>query len=176
MLHAAIKGLNRLARRHRVKLRQSYIRIAKTAAMMAGRYAHAKKFRRHQRQQLSSRRQRRKRGHAWASAGNLAAGSNGLPHRLAIDVFLRPWLSQQCCSVRPLVGNVDLPISLPRWWSTVRNALPCSLSHRRRRVTMLVLNPPLSENGSPRLMSKRVVWVGIALSRAARSRCPTLRQ
>ena len=50
LLHAAIKGLNRLASRHGVKLRQSYARIAKTAAMMAGRYAHAKQFRRHQRQ------------------------------------------------------------------------------------------------------------------------------
>jgi IS5 family transposase len=50
LLHAAIKGLNRLARRHRVRLRQSYSRTAKAAAMMAGRYAHAKQFRRHQRQ------------------------------------------------------------------------------------------------------------------------------
>jgi len=50
LLHAAIKGLNRLARKHGVKLRQSYLRVAKTAAMMAGRYAHAKQFRRHQRQ------------------------------------------------------------------------------------------------------------------------------
>lgn len=50
LLLAAIKGLNRLARKHGVKLRQSYLRIAKTAAMMAGRYAHAKQFKRHQRQ------------------------------------------------------------------------------------------------------------------------------
>ncbi|MCP1806800.1 IS5 family transposase [Bradyrhizobium japonicum] len=50
LLHAAIKGLNRLAIRHGVRLRQSYARIAKAAAMMAGRYAHAKQFRRHQRQ------------------------------------------------------------------------------------------------------------------------------
>ena len=50
LLHAAIKGLNRLARRHRVQLRQSYLRIAKRAAMMAGRYAHAKQFNRHRRQ------------------------------------------------------------------------------------------------------------------------------
>jgi IS5 family transposase len=48
--HAAIKGLNRLATRHGVKLRQSYLRIARTAAMMAGRYPHAKQFKRHQRQ------------------------------------------------------------------------------------------------------------------------------
>ncbi len=50
LLHAAVKGLNRLARKHGVRLRQSYSRVAKAAAMMAGRYAHAKQFRRHQRQ------------------------------------------------------------------------------------------------------------------------------
>ena len=50
LLHAAIKGLNRLARKHGVRLRQSYLRIAKRAAMMAGRYAHAKQFNRHHRQ------------------------------------------------------------------------------------------------------------------------------
>jgi transposase, IS5 family len=49
-LHAAIRGPNRLASRHGVRLRQSYLRIAKGAAMMAGRYAHAKQFKRHQRQ------------------------------------------------------------------------------------------------------------------------------
>jgi hypothetical protein len=38
LLHAAIKGLNRLAIRHGVRLRQSYSRVAKAAAMMAGRY------------------------------------------------------------------------------------------------------------------------------------------
>jgi hypothetical protein len=32
------------------RLRQSYLRIAKRAAMMAGRYAHAKQFKRHRRQ------------------------------------------------------------------------------------------------------------------------------
>jgi IS5 family transposase len=50
LLHAAIKGLNRLARKHGVRVRQSYLRIAKLAAMMAGRYAHAKQFNRYQRQ------------------------------------------------------------------------------------------------------------------------------
>jgi IS5 family transposase len=50
LLHAAIKGLNRLACKHGVRLRQSYARIAKRAAMMAGRYAHAKQFNRHRRQ------------------------------------------------------------------------------------------------------------------------------
>jgi transposase, IS5 family len=50
LLHAAIKGLNRQASKHGVRLRQSYLRIAKRAAMMAGRYAHAKQFNRHRRQ------------------------------------------------------------------------------------------------------------------------------
>jgi transposase, IS5 family len=49
LLHAAIKGLNWLARKHGVRLRQSYLRLAKRAAMMAGRYAHAKQFNRHHR-------------------------------------------------------------------------------------------------------------------------------
>ena len=47
LLRAAITGLNRVARRHGVRLRQSYERVAKRAALMAGRYAHAKQFKRH---------------------------------------------------------------------------------------------------------------------------------
>jgi IS5 family transposase len=50
LLHAAIKGIVRLAKKHDVELRQSYQRIARHAAMMAGRYAHAKQFKRHHRQ------------------------------------------------------------------------------------------------------------------------------
>jgi transposase, IS5 family len=50
LLHAAIKGLNRVAHQCGVQLRQSYLRVAKHAAMMAGRYAHAKQFKRHHRQ------------------------------------------------------------------------------------------------------------------------------
>ena len=50
LLHAAIKGLNRLANKCGVRLRQSYLRIAKHSAMMASRYAHAKQFKRHHRQ------------------------------------------------------------------------------------------------------------------------------
>ena len=50
LLHAAIRGLTRLAKKHAVRLRQSYLRIAKRAATMAGRYAHAKQFKRHHRQ------------------------------------------------------------------------------------------------------------------------------
>jgi transposase, IS5 family len=49
-LRAAVKGLVRLAKKHGVPLRQSYRRVAKHAAMMAGRYAHAKQFKRHHRQ------------------------------------------------------------------------------------------------------------------------------
>jgi IS5 family transposase len=49
LLHAAIKGLNRLAKQHAVKLRQSYLRVSKRASLMAGRYSHAKQFNRHHR-------------------------------------------------------------------------------------------------------------------------------
>lgn len=47
LLHAAIKGLNHLVDQHEVPVRQSYVRVAKRSAMMAGRYAHAKQFNRH---------------------------------------------------------------------------------------------------------------------------------
>ena len=61
LLHAAIKGLNRLANKHGVRLRQSYVRVARHAAMMAGRYAHAKQFK----------------PSPPAIAGSCAAGSDG---------------------------------------------------------------------------------------------------
>lgn len=50
LLHAAMRGIVRLAKKHGVPLRQSYMRLAKRAAMMAGRYAHAKQFNRHNRE------------------------------------------------------------------------------------------------------------------------------
>ncbi len=50
LLEVAIRQLGKLAKEHHVPLRQSYGRLAKRAAMMAGRYAHAKQFRRMNRQ------------------------------------------------------------------------------------------------------------------------------
>jgi IS5 family transposase len=49
LTHKAITMLVKLARRHGVPLRQSYVRVAKRAALMAGRYAHAKQFKRYNR-------------------------------------------------------------------------------------------------------------------------------
>ncbi len=46
LLETAIRQLGKLAREQGVPLRQSYRRVAKRAAMMAGRYAHAKQFKR----------------------------------------------------------------------------------------------------------------------------------
>ncbi len=46
LLETAIHQLAKLAKQHGVALRQSYVRLAKRAAMMAGRYAHAKQFKR----------------------------------------------------------------------------------------------------------------------------------
>jgi transposase, IS5 family len=42
----AIEQLGGLAKEHGVPLRQSYVRVAKRAALMVGRYAHARQFRR----------------------------------------------------------------------------------------------------------------------------------
>jgi len=50
LLETAIRQLGKLAKEHDVPLRQSYVRVAKHAAMMAGRYAHAKQFKRMNRQ------------------------------------------------------------------------------------------------------------------------------
>ena len=50
LLLTAIEQLGKLARQHGVTVRQSYIRVAKKAAMMAGRYSHAKQFKRFNRQ------------------------------------------------------------------------------------------------------------------------------
>ncbi len=50
LMHKAIVMLGRLAKEQGVPLRQSYVRVAKRAALMAGRYAHAKQFKRHNRE------------------------------------------------------------------------------------------------------------------------------
>lgn len=50
LLHKAIAKLARAAKQNEVQLRQSYVRLAKQAATMAGRYAHAKQFKRMRRE------------------------------------------------------------------------------------------------------------------------------
>ncbi len=50
LMHKAIVMLGKLAKKHGVALRQSYVRVAKRAAIMAGRYAHAKQWKRQRRQ------------------------------------------------------------------------------------------------------------------------------
>ena len=50
LMHKAIVMLGGVAKAHGVPVRQSYVRVAKRAAIMAGRYAHAKQFKRHQRE------------------------------------------------------------------------------------------------------------------------------
>jgi IS5 family transposase len=47
----ALIGLVRLARKHGVPLRQSYVRVAKRALVMSGRYRHAKQMKRAKRQE-----------------------------------------------------------------------------------------------------------------------------
>jgi IS5 family transposase len=50
LLYTALKALGVEARRAGIKLRQSYVRVGKTAQIKAGRYAHAKQWRRHRRE------------------------------------------------------------------------------------------------------------------------------
>src|SRR5260370_1690707 len=50
LIHKAIEKLAGFARRHGIELRQSYLRVAKRAAIMVGRYAHASQFKRANRQ------------------------------------------------------------------------------------------------------------------------------
>jgi IS5 family transposase len=50
LYHTAIVKLGRAAKQRGVKLRQTYVRVAKRAAVKVGRYAHAKQFRRMRRE------------------------------------------------------------------------------------------------------------------------------
>src|ERR1700758_3553403 len=50
LCHHALQKLIKLARRHGVRLRQSYVRVAKRAAIMVGRYTHAHQFKRARRE------------------------------------------------------------------------------------------------------------------------------
>ena len=50
LIHCAIEKLVDLAKREGVKLRQSYLRLAKRAAIMVGRYTHAHQFKRARRE------------------------------------------------------------------------------------------------------------------------------
>lgn len=46
LMLTAVEKLGQMAKHHGLALRQSYVRVAQRAAMMAGRYAHAKQFKR----------------------------------------------------------------------------------------------------------------------------------
>ncbi len=50
LLYTSMTRLVRLAKRHGVKLRQSYVRVGKLALIKSQRYAHAKQFKRHRRE------------------------------------------------------------------------------------------------------------------------------
>ncbi len=75
LLETAIQQLGKLAKQHGVPLRQSYTRVAKRAAMMAGRYAHAR--------QLKRRNKQIKLPHARAWAGSFA--TSGVKSKATIN-------------------------------------------------------------------------------------------
>ena len=53
LMHRALEKLVALARRQGIALRQSYLRVAKRAAIMVGRYSHAHQFKRARRRSSS---------------------------------------------------------------------------------------------------------------------------
>ncbi|MCS3694237.1 hypothetical protein ABIF07_007804 [Bradyrhizobium elkanii] len=130
LLHAAIRGLNRLARKHGVRLRQSYLRIAKTAAMMAGRYAHAKQFKRHQRQ---LRILRSRLGRIIRDIRRKIEGQAVLENAFALPLGRASQIRSQ--QQRQAAGS-SIP-STPRRWSASARA-------KQPRLTSSVSKPPSS--------------------------------
>ena len=116
LLHAAIQGLNRLARRHGIRLRQSYLRIAKRAAMMAGRYAHAKSS-----------------TGITASCASCAFGSGGSSATSAVRSQARP-TSRRCLSGRSRAPTRSvLSSSASAAGSCIPSTLPRSSALARAR-------------------------------------------
>lgn len=76
----ALQALVRQAKRHGIDLRQSYTRLSKRAAMKAGRYAHARQFRRMRRE---LKRLRTFLGRVYRDVGRKVAGDTGLEMRFA---------------------------------------------------------------------------------------------
>jgi len=147
LLHAAIRGLTRLARKQGVRLRQSYVRIAKRAVMMAGRYAHAKQFNRHRRQLRILRtrlgrliRDTGARSQATPTARQHSLGRSRAPIRSArsssasaagscIRSTLRRWsASARARPARPTSSVSRLPSSLPTPGRRVANSC-CTPEH-----------------------------------------------
>jgi transposase, IS5 family len=139
LLHAAIKGLNRLARKHGVKLRQSYLRIAKTAAMMAGRYAHAKQFKRHQRQ---LRILRSRLGRIIRDIRRKIEGQAVLENAFALPLSRASQIRSQQQRQR---GGSFIP-STPRRWSASARARPPRLtsSVSKPRSSPTTAGPPVA--------------------------------
>ena len=83
LMHKAIVMVGREAKRHGVPLRQSYVRVAKRAALMAGRYAHAKQFKRYNR---ALRFLRTRLGRLIRDVRRKTAGDDRLRDRLAVPL------------------------------------------------------------------------------------------
>jgi len=119
LLHATIKGLNLLATRHGVRLRQSYSR--QTAAMMADRSAHAKQFRRNLRQL------RILRGRLGRIIRDVRRKIEGQP--TLEEVFALPlgWATQIRRNSSVSAAGSFIP-SMPRRWSASAKARPPRLT------------------------------------------------
>ena len=94
LLHRARERLVRLAQRHAVPLRQSYVRVGKTALIRHQRYAHAKQFKRANR---SLRTLRTYLGRVSRDIGRKITGDDSLR-----AIFAQPlWLARQVSAQKP---------------------------------------------------------------------------
>jgi hypothetical protein len=88
-MHRALEKLVELAKRNDVPLRQSYVRVAKRAAIMVGRYSHAHVFKRARRMLKSRRRRACQTLHPAARPGAPGADA-GSPSTRPQDLFPAP--------------------------------------------------------------------------------------
>ena len=157
LVHAGIKGLNRLGRQHGVPLRQSYLRLAKRAAMMAGRYAHAKQFNRHQRElrflrtrlgRLVRDIRRKVRGRDHLEAGGHDAPD---PRRVFISGQKRGVFGvikrelRRRSAIEPLIGHMKEQGHLGRCYlkghaGDAANAILTAVGHNFRRILVWLRN------------------------------------
>ena len=139
LTHRAIKKLVEMAKREGVELRQSYLRVAKRAAIMVGRYTHAHQFKRARRQLKFLRTRlgriirdvRRKieggtAGSLWSAARSCIAGS---PSRAA------PARTEGLLMARPR-GGVHRPRQGTDAVRVRLQGVDCHASHRAQRRTV----------------------------------------
>jgi IS5 family transposase len=132
LYHKALEVLVRQAKRADITLRQAHTRLAKTAAIKAGRYAHARQYRRMRRE---LRRLRTYLGRVYRDVGRKIAGDDALQARFSrLLGLVERLLTQQPKDKNKLYslhapevvcitkGKAHRPWELMAWTTPVRSA------------------------------------------------------